>query len=503
MESESQIEEQAMELQEDESVSEVDRQSVEFSLMWTIVSTVLVGAGMGLMVWAYDSRSPLDHVEDPERALAHIASRSMNLEASITQAPKWEQSLYRVLHGDDDNSKQLIKWYDELENESMDPVSSLYAAVLEAEAGNLDLMKERVATWNFQENRFLLFRDILEVAYGEKDHDSEEITVLQARLAEEIPDNWFYSRLAVRLAEQENNSSFSRLTQNNVVSRLTEIFWRNRVLMLAEMGGAFVSLVALFIVLWCCYFKGKDALMVSNASLPPPWSGGDGFAVLMRGGALTLLLLSGLGAFLGAYFSFIDRGVDSKLLELMSVVILYAPIPILLHYYLLRPKGRSFRQVFGLQLRFKKIGVLALTVLALFAGGLFGDWAISLAGSVLGKSTHWTEWFNDSLVWGGTSDVVILFLQVAVLAPIFEEFIFRGLVFASLRRWFGWFLSAVFSAIIFAVIHGYGIIGFCAVGWSGFLWAWAYEKTGSLLPGIVAHALNNLVFFVSLLVVFR
>ena len=224
----------------------------------------------------------------------------------------------------------------------------------------------------------------------------------------------------------------------------------------------------------------------------------------MRGGAITLLLLTGLGALLGAYFSFIDRTVDSKLMELMSSVILYAPIPILLYYYLLRPAGHSFGQVFGLHVRSTNAGLLSLTVLALFACGMLGDLVISFGGEALGKSTHWTEWFNNSLVWGGTGDLTILFLEVAVLAPIFEEVIFRGIVFASLRRRFGWLISAVLSAVIFAIVHGYGIIGFCAVGWSGFLWAWAYEKTGSCMArNFGAHALNNFVFLGSLLVVFR
>jgi membrane protease YdiL (CAAX protease family) len=54
------------------------------------------------------------------------------------------------------------------------------------------------------------------------------------------------------------------------------------------------------------------------------------------------------------------------------------------------------------------------------------------------------------------------------------------------------------SAAIFAAAHGYGVIGFLSVWWSGILWAWVYERTGSLLPGMVAHATNNL--FVSLTV---
>jgi membrane protease YdiL (CAAX protease family) len=49
----------------------------------------------------------------------------------------------------------------------------------------------------------------------------------------------------------------------------------------------------------------------------------------------------------------------------------------------------------------------------------------------------------------------------------------------------------VLSAAIFGVAHGYGVAGFGSVFASGLMWAIAYEKTRSLLPGMVAHAANN------------
>ena len=70
---------------------------------------------------------------------------------------------------------------------------------------------------------------------------------------------------------------------------------------------------------------------------------------------------------------------------------------------------------------------------------------------------------------------------------------FRGLLFATLRRRFGPGTAAVLSASIFAVAHGYGVLGFAVVFWSGLLWAWAYERTGSLLPSIASHATDNLI----------
>jgi membrane protease YdiL (CAAX protease family) len=63
--------------------------------------------------------------------------------------------------------------------------------------------------------------------------------------------------------------------------------------------------------------------------------------------------------------------------------------------------------------------------------------------------------------------------------------------------------AALATGAIFAGAHGYGLIGFAAVAWSGTIWAVGYERTGSLLPGMVAHALSNLMSTMSFVVLLR
>jgi len=77
------------------------------------------------------------------------------------------------------------------------------------------------------------------------------------------------------------------------------------------------------------------------------------------------------------------------------------------------------------------------------------------------------------------------------------------LLYAILRRRFPFMPAAFMSASLFAVAHGYGLIGFVSVLWSGFLWAWMYEKTGSLLPGMIAHATNNLLVCLAVMALLR
>ncbi|HYY05136.1 MAG TPA: CPBP family intramembrane glutamic endopeptidase, partial [Candidatus Limnocylindria bacterium] len=141
--------------------------------------------------------------------------------------------------------------------------------------------------------------------------------------------------------------------------------------------------------------------------------------------------------------------------------------------------------------------------IVLVAAGQLGDWGLGAAGRALAISSHWTEWFDRDLVWGAWPVVLVTLVDTVVLAPVFEELVFRGLLFGTLRRRLGPAAAALVSAAVFALAHGYGVIGFAAVFWSGLLWAWAYERTGSLAPSIAAHAVDNLSASLEVILVLR
>jgi len=99
--------------------------------------------------------------------------------------------------------------------------------------------------------------------------------------------------------------------------------------------------------------------------------------------------------------------------------------------------------------------------------------------------------------------VLVTLVDTVVLTPVFEELVFRGLLFATLGRRLRPAVAAVVSAAVFALAHGYGVLGFAAVFWSGLLWAWAYARTGSLVPSITAHAVDNLSASLAVILVLR
>lgn len=76
-----------------------------------------------------------------------------------------------------------------------------------------------------------------------------------------------------------------------------------------------------------------------------------------------------------------------------------------------------------------------------------------------------------------------------VAAPLFEEFIFRGLIFGGLRRSFGLWPAALASAALFAIIHP--AISIAPVFVLGLCAALVYERTRSLLAPMLSHAVYN------------
>jgi membrane protease YdiL (CAAX protease family) len=88
----------------------------------------------------------------------------------------------------------------------------------------------------------------------------------------------------------------------------------------------------------------------------------------------------------------------------------------------------------------------------------------------------------------------LLLLFGAVLTPIGEELLFRGVSFGWLRRW-GFILAAVLSSVIFGLAHGINAV-FPAAILLGLVHAWLYERSGSIWPAVVSHAVNNGIVFI-------
>jgi uncharacterized protein len=81
------------------------------------------------------------------------------------------------------------------------------------------------------------------------------------------------------------------------------------------------------------------------------------------------------------------------------------------------------------------------------------------------------------------------FVVIAVVAPIFEEFMYRGVGYGLLER-FGTGTAIVVTGVFFGLAHGYVYVLplFAAYGVA---LGWLRSRTGSIYPGMLVHGATN------------
>lgn len=103
----------------------------------------------------------------------------------------------------------------------------------------------------------------------------------------------------------------------------------------------------------------------------------------------------------------------------------------------------------------------------------------------------------------GSSEIrTALFLAAVVGAPLLEEIFFRGALYGALRRRFGVTLGILGSSAFFAILHPQLPLGFLPIALLGATFCALYEWRQSLVPGMVAHAVNNGLAFLMLSLMF-
>jgi membrane protease YdiL (CAAX protease family) len=88
--------------------------------------------------------------------------------------------------------------------------------------------------------------------------------------------------------------------------------------------------------------------------------------------------------------------------------------------------------------------------------------------------------------------VPVQVLLIVIAAPVSEEVCFRGMLFGGLRERLPRLGAALVSGLIFGGLHATtGLSAVPVLVVFGFILALLYEKTGSIIPGILLHMLNN------------
>jgi CAAX protease family protein len=190
----------------------------------------------------------------------------------------------------------------------------------------------------------------------------------------------------------------------------------------------------------------------------------------------------------------LDRGFTTGT---FVIVALSTDIPMLLIIYvrLIMPRALSWRDLGLRSLPLEYVLRVGL------ATGLTGLVVIDIIGGLLsqaGLRPNQLEEFEFVLNEGPLAFALLL-VAAGVIAPFVEELFFRGFLFGLYRKRQPFWLAQVVSGVLFTILHlqpgRMNVQQMAGLSVGIFMLAimlgWLYERTGSLYPGMLAHAVNN------------
>lgn len=150
-------------------------------------------------------------------------------------------------------------------------------------------------------------------------------------------------------------------------------------------------------------------------------------------------------------------------------------------YYILTRPGRPMDWVNSITMI---LGCMGFAILWM--------WLLNFLASTLPNFRDMLQGYDNLSQAISSDNLLMLTIGVAILVPIAEELLFRGIVLAEMRRFMPAGLAIILNGLIFALFHGnlvQGVYAFVA----GMALAAAYIWSESILIPIVMHMVYNFV----------
>ncbi|MGN0382804.1 MAG: lysostaphin resistance A-like protein [Eubacterium sp.] len=128
--------------------------------------------------------------------------------------------------------------------------------------------------------------------------------------------------------------------------------------------------------------------------------------------------------------------------------------------------------------------IIPMSIFGMFAGSYFS----SLCAVYMPES--WIASFEsvEEALYGG--NIIVQFIGIAIIGPIAEELIFRGMCYVRLKRFTNVLVAAIISSVFFGIFHGNVVQGIYAT-LLGLMLVFVYEKYKSIWAPIIFHMTSN------------
>ena len=471
-----------------------------FSLLGSVVCGLLLLVLGVFIVAAALERYPFFRLEQAEVSVSRFWGRELDAAAILPEQPRWQRTLAllslsserELLDGALRDLRALVPLVERDvigdSTSQADPIRARLALTLAA-AGRFPELDR------LQGSQVDELRATLKAAYDRGPLPPPETrqrvrAVFEASPMDAQPRDWWQDQLDARLALREGDHRAAAVAHAAIRARGERVVRRAvwvTPIYLVPLLGLVLGAVAL----------GRHRRL--RAVIPGPLARAEVPLPFPAREALALLLRAALYGLLAA----VPVIVVQRLLDLREngALTLVSALPALFMVRrVLAAQGRSVSETLGLApWPAGRWGWVTVVLIGLeLAVGFLG----SIVSAVTGGGSP-TEGLLESAWLGSPLEAALITLEAVAWAPLFEEIFFRGLIYAALRRRFGIGLSALLSAVIFALVHAYSPAAFVTVAAGAAVSALVYERTRSLWPSILAHAFNNALVVVTSVAVYR
>ena len=236
----------------------------------------------------------------------------------------------------------------------------------------------------------------------------------------------------------------------------------------------------LLIIVLSKLYNQEDILFSSKALSYIKFKNGKSQTICFS--VMTSLLIALIVLVLSYYFSFIF--INSSKYLLFAIMPFTILIVVTIASLLVHLDFKSCFKLNGFKLRKFHIYVI-IYVSAYIIGNFVLEFLVKLFPQMLENYSQFGAILSADNLW-------LSVITIAFLPAVFEELLFRGVIFTSFNKKYGAIIAILFSALLFGIYHMNWIQGAYAFI-IGTALAYIYLKSNSLFVPIIFHFINNLI----------
>jgi membrane protease YdiL (CAAX protease family) len=361
---------------------------------------------------------------------------------------------------------------------------------------------------------YMVIAEALQRINADEKIPASSVPSIRAALTKTLPQGWYQTNALLKVYESAGDKTSMGTLEESVRKQYLAIFFKLIMVASVALVSTLVGIVTILVQLGT--MASKPAPVRDPVGLDLPWK--TIYAVFISWFTSYILISLAFHQVLLAYPDLSKSAVLVALSTAATYLLSNLPAPFLIYHLALKPRNLPFwaslrmtaarppadqteetqpkkPSVFGLIVRGYLTWCSAFPIV--FVAAIAASKLIGSQGSdnpVIGQIVQAANASNPVAT-------LVFYLTLGVMAPFFEEMLFRGFLYSSLKTKIGTPMAMVASSAMFACMHfdKGGMLMLFAIG---FVLVFALERTRNLVPSMVAHGLWNSGSFTMALVLF-